>query len=46
MVYELDSGSVLGAVKIGHFLPWDIDGDVNVATRCVQLFSPRGEAYR
>ncbi|XP_063245071.1 uncharacterized protein LOC134546287 isoform X2 [Bacillus rossius redtenbacheri] len=26
--YELDSGSVLGAVKVRGFMPWDIDGDV------------------
>ena len=30
--YELDSGSVLGAVKMRDFIPWDIDGDVYLPT--------------
>lgn len=25
---ELDSGSLIGALKFSHILPWDIDGDV------------------
>ena len=30
--YEVDSGSCLGAVKIGHYIPWDIDGDIFTRT--------------
>ena len=26
--YEMESGTMLGAVKFNNFLPWDIDGDV------------------
>jgi hypothetical protein len=26
---ELDSGSMVGAVKFAHVLPWEIDGDIN-----------------
>ena len=33
--YELDSGSALGAVKLGQFLPWDIDGDIYASTDAV-----------
>ncbi len=45
--YELDSGSALGAVKLGHYLPWDIDGDIVIQTSAVALFdegSPGSEA--
>ena len=34
----MDSGSVLGAVKTGLFLPWDIDGDIYYNTRDFEIF--------
>ncbi len=40
--YELDTGSVLGAVKMGHFLPWDIDGDIAMTSRFMKMFSASG----
>jgi hypothetical protein len=41
--YELDSGSALGAVKIGHYIPWDIDGDININSKAVfDLFQSGG----
>jgi len=43
--YELDAGSLLGGVKIGHFIPWDIDGDIYVPTEANALFRPGGVAY-
>ena len=30
---ELDSGSLIGALKFSHILPWDIDGDVTFPNR-------------
>ncbi|KAG1659186.1 hypothetical protein GQR58_022661 [Nymphon striatum] len=26
--YEIDSGSVLGAIKLSDMMPWDLDGDI------------------
>ena len=30
--YEITDGTVLGAVKLGNFIPWDIDADVEFRT--------------
>lgn len=37
--FELTSGSLLGALKLGHFLPWDIDGDIYFSTEDFHHFS-------
>ncbi|XP_059082520.1 uncharacterized protein LOC131880039 [Tigriopus californicus] len=37
--FELTSGSLLGALKLGHFLPWDIDGDIYFSTEDFYHFS-------
>ncbi|XP_046403107.1 uncharacterized protein LOC124168824 [Ischnura elegans] len=31
--YELEAGSILGAVKMGSFIPWDIDGDATFESK-------------
>ena len=35
--YELESGSSLGAVKLGNFIPWDIDMDIGFNRRDFDL---------
>ena len=42
--YELDSGSLLGAVKLNNFIPWDIDGDVYIDTQDMKHFHYNGSA--
>lgn len=36
--YEIDSGLLIGAVKFGSFLPWDIDGDIIYMVRDFDYF--------
>jgi hypothetical protein len=36
--YELDSGSLLGAVKLNNFIPWDIDGDLYIPSEQLHIF--------
>jgi hypothetical protein len=33
ILYELDAGSVLGAVKLNGFIPWDLDGDMSLLSQ-------------
>ena len=40
--YELDSGSLLGAVKLNNFIPWDIDGDIYISTEDMGHFHEGG----
>lgn len=44
--YQLDSGSALGAVKLQNFIPWDIDIDIYLRTKDIDLFKPGGPAYQ
>ena len=44
--YGLDSGSALGAVKLGNFIPWDIDMDIDIRTQDIEHFKPGGEANK
>ncbi|XP_066994289.2 uncharacterized protein [Anabrus simplex] len=37
--YELEAGSLLGAVKLRHYLPWDVDGDITVLIKDLKLFN-------
>lgn len=36
--YEVDSGTLLGAVKLNNFIPWDIDGDIYIRTEDMHHF--------
>lgn len=38
IAYEIDGGLLLGAVKLGSFLPWDIDGDIMFNIKDYSLF--------
>ena len=38
------TGSLLGAVKLHNFIPWDIDGDVYIPTEHMHYFHENGIA--
>ncbi|XP_023337539.1 uncharacterized protein LOC111708410 [Eurytemora carolleeae] len=42
--YEIESGTLLGAVKLGNFIPWDIDLDIGFRTQDFSLLQPGGRA--
>ena len=41
--YEIDSGTLLGAVKFNNFVPWDIDADVDISSRAIFDFFQPGQ---
>ena len=43
--YQLESGTCLGAVKLANFIPWDIDMDIEFASKDFHHFKPGGQAY-
>jgi hypothetical protein len=38
--YEISSGTLLGAVKLNNYLPWDIDGELFVQSEKMHLLRP------
>lgn len=43
--YELDSGTLLGAVKLRTHLPWDVDADVRFDTREYKTFFKKQKVF-
>ena len=43
--YQLESGTCLGAVKLANFIPWDIDIDIEFASKDLHHFKTGGQAY-
>jgi len=41
ITFELDSGSVLGGVKLNGLLPWDLDGDLSLLSSDVAIFGKK-----
>ena len=41
--YEIDSGTLLGAVKFSNYIPWDIDGDLFVSSAAIFDFFQPGQ---
>ena len=39
ILFELDHGSLLGGVKFNGLLPYDIDGDITLVTKQIDIFS-------
>ena len=41
--YEVDGGTVLGGIKLGNFLPWDVDTDITLNIEAFKLFEEGGK---
>ena len=41
--YEVDAGTALGGVKLGHYIPWDIDADIFIPTKAIEHFKDGGK---
>lgn len=44
--YEIEAGSVLGAVKLRSFMPWDLDGDVTFESKDYVTFYKAQNRFR
>ena len=44
--YEIIAGTLLGAVKLNNFIPWDVDGDVEIDRSATRHFFSGGKGEK